>query len=117
MRRFLALGLIGFGVTCLAWLAVQTAHRTSFQQAQDAALRDALAEPPSAEIEVPASRPRPHSLVGRLEIPRVHMSVMVIEGDDDETLEEAVGHLPDTVFPWEGGNSALAGHRDTFFRP
>jgi len=26
-------------------------------------------------------------------------------------------HLPDTPMPWHEGNSALAGHRDTFFRP
>ena len=25
--------------------------------------------------------------------------------------------MPDTPFPWQDGNSALAGHRDTFFRP
>ena len=41
---------------------------------------------------------------------------MVAEGDDDRTLRVAVGHLPDTPFPWENGNTALAGHRDTFFR-
>jgi sortase A len=28
-----------------------------------------------------------------------------------------VGHLSDTPLPWDGGNTALAGHRDTFFRP
>jgi sortase A len=39
-----------------------------------------------------------------------------VEGDDDGTLKVAVGHLPDTPMPWEEGNAALAGHRDTFFR-
>jgi sortase A len=29
----------------------------------------------------------------------------------------AVGHLPDTSLPWQEGNTAVAGHRDTFFRP
>jgi sortase A len=42
---------------------------------------------------------------------------MVAEGDDDSTLSIAIGHLPDTPLPWEDGNSALAAHRDTFFRP
>jgi sortase A len=28
-----------------------------------------------------------------------------------------VGHLPDTAFPDEVGNVALAGHRDSVFRP
>ena len=41
----------------------------------------------------------------------------VIEVDDDSTLKRAVGHLPDTPLPWEGGNSAFAGHRDGLFRP
>jgi sortase A len=42
---------------------------------------------------------------------------MIAEGDDDATLKVAIGHLPDTPLPWHEGNSALAGHRDTFFRP
>jgi sortase A len=116
MRRFLGLVLIVVGVACLVWFAAATVRRMSFQRQQDAALNRSLAAP-SAVIEVPASRPPHRGMVGRLEIPRVHLSVMVVEGDDDETLEEAVGHLPDTVMPWERGNSALAGHRDTFFRP
>jgi sortase A len=55
--------------------------------------------------------------VGRLEIPRLHLSVMVMEGDDDATLARAVGHVPGTALPWETGNAVMAGHRDTFFRP
>ena len=41
----------------------------------------------------------------------------VVSGDDQEALEVAVGHLPDTPLPWEPGNSAVAAHRDSFFRP
>jgi len=42
---------------------------------------------------------------------------VIIEGDDVSSLQLAVGHLPDTPLPWESGNSALAAHRGTFFRP
>jgi sortase A len=59
---------------------------------------------------------RIHAPIGRLEIPRIGLSAVVMEGDDDETLKVAVGHLPDTPLPWQEGNVALAGHRDTFFR-
>jgi sortase A len=52
-----------------------------------------------------------------LDVPRLKLSTPVIEGDDDKTLKRAVGHLPDTPLPWEGGNSAFAGHRDGLFRP
>ena len=50
-------------------------------------------------------------------VPRLKLSTPVIEGDDDSTLDRAVGHLPDTPLPWEDGNSAIAGHRDGLFRP
>jgi sortase A len=40
-----------------------------------------------------------------------------MEGDDENTLKVAVGHPPDTPLPWQEGNAALAGHRDTFFCP
>jgi sortase A len=55
--------------------------------------------------------------IGRLEIPRIGLSAIVMEGDDENTLNVAIGHLPDTPLPWQDGNVALAGHRDTFFRP
>jgi hypothetical protein len=55
-------------------------------------------------------------LIGSLKVPRLDLWAVVVEGDDESTLKVAVGHLPDTPLPWQDGNSALAGHRDTFFR-
>jgi sortase A len=57
------------------------------------------------------------SLIGSLDIPRLRLSAVITEGVDDATLKVAIGHLPDTPMPWHEGNSALAGHRDTFVRP
>jgi LPXTG-site transpeptidase (sortase) family protein len=54
--------------------------------------------------------------LARIEIPRLGIRAMVGEGIDDRTLALAVGHVPGTPFPGEPGNSAIAGHRDTFFR-
>lgn len=56
-------------------------------------------------------------VVGSLQIPRLGIDVMVREGDDEATLAHAVGHLPSSPLPGSPGNIALAGHRDTFFRP
>jgi sortase A len=56
-------------------------------------------------------------LIGRLEIPRLGLSAILIEGDDPKTLRRAVGHIPGTPLPGQPGNAALTGHRDTFFRP
>lgn len=60
--------------------------------------------------------PKPGGLVGRLEIPRIGVSVMVVEGADDSELKHAVGHIRGTALPGEPGNVGIAGHRDTFFR-
>ncbi len=66
---------------------------------------------------VPALAPDADPLVlGRIEIPRIGVSAIVREGDDDTTLAVAVGHVPGTARPGESGNMALAGHRDSFFR-
>ena len=58
----------------------------------------------------------PGGAVGRLEIPRLGISVMVLEGVDAGTLQRGVGHIPGTSLPGPAGNVGLAGHRDTFFR-
>jgi sortase A len=49
-------------------------------------------------------------------MPRVGVTAIVREGDDNGVLRRAVGHIPETPLPGEPGNSGLAGHRDTFFR-
>ena len=56
-------------------------------------------------------------LIGRIEIPRLLLSAVVVEGVDKTTLRRAVGHIPGTALPGQSGNVGLAGHRDTFFRP
>ena len=53
----------------------------------------------------------------RLQIDRLNMNLMVIEGVTDDDLRKAVGHIPYTALPGNPGNVGLAGHRDTFFRP
>ena len=56
-------------------------------------------------------------LIGRMEIPRLGFSAVVIEGISRTSLRRGVGHIPGTALPGEAGNVGLSGHRDTFFRP
>jgi len=53
----------------------------------------------------------------RLEIPRVGLSTIVLEGVGSRTLRVAIGHVPGTSWPGQPGNVVIVGHRDTFFRP
>jgi sortase A len=73
------------------------------------------AEPSTAPEGAPAAAA--DGLIGRIEIPRLLLSLIVVEGVDKTTLRRAIGHIPGTALPGERGNVGLAGHRDTFFRP
>jgi sortase A len=109
------------GSVCLLWVGAISIHAFTYQVEQNARLArlgpssDHLAVDRSRDAVAPASEA--NVPIGRLEIPRIGLSAVVMEGDDEQTLNVAVGHLPDTPLPWQEGNAALAGHRDTFFRP
>ena len=60
---------------------------------------------------------RADGLIGRIVIPRLLLSAIVVEGIDKSTLRRVVGHIPGTALPGQAGNVGLAGHRDTLFRP
>lgn len=64
-----------------------------------------------------APNPATGSIMGRLEIPSLDLSVMLVQGTDDWTLNSAVGHIEGTALPGQSGNMGIAGHRDGFFRP
>lgn len=68
--------------------------------------------PTSAQVTAAIDEP-----IGRIEIPRLRLSVAVVEGVDTTSLRHAIGHIPGTALPGKAGNVGLAGHRDTFFRP
>ena len=54
--------------------------------------------------------------IGILRIPKIHLEVPLLEGNDDLTLNRGVGRVPGTANPGEKGNIGIAGHRDGFFR-
>lgn len=59
--------------------------------------------------------------VGRLQIPRIGLDVVILEGVADATLRKGAGHVPETAWPAPGrherGNCVITGHRDSFFLP
>ncbi len=74
----------------------------------------------SAHAEPRAIEPIPvadGSVIGEIEVPRLGLKAIVVQGDSEKLLRRAVGHLPETALPGEPGNVALAGHRDGIFRP
>ena len=78
---------------------------------------------PTAKLSIPrVASPRmqrppigENTLIGRITIPRLHLSAIVREGVGQDTLGLAVGHVPGTALPGQSGNVGVAGHRDTLF--
>ncbi len=59
----------------------------------------------------------PGGPVGRIEIPRIGASYVVVKGAGDEELKSGPGVYPETPFPGAGQTTAIAGHRTTYLAP
>jgi len=55
--------------------------------------------------------------IGVLRIPAVHLVVPIYEGTSDEILKRGAGRVAGTAKLNSFGNSGIAAHRDSFFRP
>jgi sortase A len=56
------------------------------------------------------------AVLGRIEIPRLDVSALLLEGIEADTLRHGAGHIPGTAEPSAAGNVGIAAHRDSFFR-
>ena len=125
VRRAAERACFGLAFVCLGTFAAGKGQAWLFEHRERARLTAAAGEGlPVIGSPSPAVSPRllrhsalPGRAWGRIEIPRLGVDALVAEGVDAATLRVAVGHVPDTAFPDEVGNVALAGHRDTVFRP
>jgi sortase A len=87
------------------------------QEAQ--VLRALHAEPARIAFLARAMRRGAHTgqAIGRIRIPRIGASFVVVEGTDSGSLRKGPGHYEDTPFPGMPGTVAIAGHRTTYLAP
>jgi sortase A len=55
--------------------------------------------------------------IGRIEMPTIDKSYVVVAGDDADDLRKGPGAYPETPLPGRGGTTAIAGHRTTYLAP
>jgi sortase A len=110
--RWLSRLMLIAGFLLLSFSAAAWVFADGFQSYQNWLFDRSAADPSANEV-----RPLPHSVIGRIEIPRLDLSAMIVEGVQERDLFLGVGHIPGTALPGENGNVVLAAHRDTFFRP
>ncbi len=118
--------LVFTGVFALGCWSGQVLAARAYQVIEERKLSGALhsvaAAHAAASPELSAVEPKPQKwgegrVIGRLAIPRLGLSALIVEGVGDRDLAVAAGHIPGTSLPGREGNAAIAGHRDTFFRP
>jgi sortase A len=120
----------------LVWQEPVSALYAKYRQDALADDLDALSTPDLAPAEVkalarlPLDRDRaaflaralkrrtdPGDAVGRIRIPKIDASTVVVEGTDGGSLRKGPGHYPETPLPGIRGTVAIAGHRTTYGAP
>ena len=116
-NAFLAAGilLVGYsGIVLLDMKLYQANQARQFEKELKSA-RSPIARTGGAS-NLPVA-PASGGSLGKIEIVRIGLAAMIMEGTDERTLRRSVGHIRGTPLPGQQGNTAIAGHRDTFFRP
>jgi sortase A len=113
------------GIVALVYCAVVMLDAVHYQAWARAQLRNSNPElaPPAAPVTPgghsalpPKSAKGEMALLGRIDVPRAHLSAMIAEGASSRVLRVAIGHITGTALPGQFGNIVLAAHRDSFFR-
>lgn len=104
------------GVAALAYAGGTTAYSEAFQRYQSRELEKAVRSHPGSAVAKESPDLHEGDVVGKLEVPRIGLSVIVLQGIQESTLVAGAGHVPGTPLPAVEGNVVIAAHRDTFFR-
>jgi sortase A len=138
LRRFIAyvlilggLALIADAAITLAWqepvsalIARHEQHKLTHQLAglerQSAADSRQVGPSPQGLAELARREQRRvadgHAL-GRIRLPTLHRSYVMVQGTDSSSLHKGPGHYPGTALPGQPGTVAVAGHRTTYLAP
>jgi sortase A len=130
MRKFLrgtGWSLIGLGCLVLYFLVYQLVGTNASADNEQNALRKELEQSWSAQAGVPATnRPSANRSgkaipVGKgialIQIPKIKVEKVVVQGVGREDLKKGPGHVPSTVMPGQVGTFAVSGHRTTYGAP
>jgi LPXTG-site transpeptidase (sortase) family protein len=111
-RRVISLALVVIGVVLLGYVAGEYWGMYRSQKNLEAEWQRQ-----AATLSVPGSPTVAlDQMLTRLEIPKIQVDAIVVEGASRRELSEGPGHMKQTAQPGETGNAVITGHRDTFFR-
>jgi sortase A len=110
-RKHLPTALMALGLLLLAYVGSQYYLMYGAQRRMAKAWQRQNSTPHSAENPTAVD-----DGLTRVEIPKINLDAIVIEGSSRKQLKIAPGHITTSAIPGEIGNSVITAHRDTFFR-
>jgi sortase A len=105
------------GALAVGFVALALLSASAFQERARNSLQKQIVAQQDQRVDRPRTVAKEGDVLGRIEIPRLGMMVAILEGTTTRTLRLGVGHIDGTALPGESGNTGIAGHRDTYFRP
>jgi sortase A len=112
MQRF----FLVTGMLAVSYVGLTLLRAKLFQENAGDALNMQIEAQEQHRAMPPQAAAKEGDVLGRIEIPRLGMTVAILEGTTAQTLRLGVGHIDGTALPGEPGNIGIAGHRDTYFR-
>jgi LPXTG-site transpeptidase (sortase) family protein len=111
-RRVISLALVVTGVLLLGYVAGEYWGMYRSQKNLEAEWQRQ-----AATVSVPGTPAiSPDQMLTRLQIPKIQVDAIVVEGASRRELSKGPGHMKQTAQPGETGNAVITAHRDTFFR-
>lgn len=115
------IALIVFAIVVIEFfvspLFQQRAQRQLFSQFQAQTALAASAFGQSGVSPLPDTAPAYGSAVALLQIPKLGINQIVVEGISSNFTQNGPGHVPGTVLPGQAGESVIVGRRTTFGAP
>jgi sortase A len=72
---------------------------------------------PISSVQPVAPPAAPGEPIGIINIPKININYVAVQGTDEADLERGPGHYSNTSLPGNPGNAAFAGHRTTYAAP
>jgi sortase A len=117
--------LLAVAATCACYLSgVYVEGASAAEQANHMTAGTHTQTPPqglssahNVKVDPNPSRFAAATVIGKLEIRQIGLSVPILPDYAAKSLLKGVGYVPGTAVPGGLGNVGVAGHRDTYFRP
>lgn len=115
--KWFANSLVVVGLVLLGWFGYSIYQQNAMQSVTIAEAEEAVERLKTDDTNaVHSFSPELHEAFGLLHVPKLERSIGIVEGTDPDALDKGVGHMSSTVFPGQGEQIILSGHRDTVFR-